>query len=278
MVKSVCKQCDKEFERDRRQKFCSRSCAACYNNRVRKDRGWTPSIEHRQKTANALRGRKGHSNHAGIKRSMRIEVPCPECSKMFVKTTKSPQKYCNRVCAVKNMGGYREGSGRSKSGYYKGIFCASTYELAWVVDRIDNDLLAKRFDGFIVYNSDRKYYPDFIDGNMIYEIKGWVTDDTELVIKDKCDAAIREGYDITVLYKDEMKLIIKKVKDIHGVVDIEELYDDFKPSITYECRMCGDEFHTNQKRPRKLIEKGHVFCSKKCSRMYVVTNKNAHIV
>lgn len=27
------------------------------------------------------------------------------------------------------IGGYRKGSGRSKHGYYKGIYCGSTYEL-----------------------------------------------------------------------------------------------------------------------------------------------------
>ena len=42
-------------------------------------------------------------------------------------------------------GGYRPGSGRAKTGYYKGIYCGSTYELAWVIYQIDNNKDFSRF-------------------------------------------------------------------------------------------------------------------------------------
>ena len=38
-------------------------------------------------------------------------------------------------------GGIREGAGRSKSGWYKGYYCNSSYELAWVIYSLDNNKL-----------------------------------------------------------------------------------------------------------------------------------------
>jgi hypothetical protein len=43
-------------------------------------------------------------------------------------------------------GGYRIGSGRSKSGYYKGIYCGSTYELCWAIHALDHNIKFSRFD------------------------------------------------------------------------------------------------------------------------------------
>ena len=72
------------------------------------------------------------------------------------------------------MGGYREGSGRSKSGYYKGIYCGSTYELCWVIYSLDHNIQFNRFPGMIEENG-LKYYPDFLldDGKTIIETKGY---------------------------------------------------------------------------------------------------------
>lgn len=90
------------------------------------------------------------------------------------KVCKKPakNKFCTRVCAGRaSVGGYRPGSGRAKTGYYKGIYCGSTYELAWVIFNIDNHIQFERFSGFIESNG-VKYFPDFIQGNTIVEIKG----------------------------------------------------------------------------------------------------------
>lgn len=40
----------------------------------------------------------------------------------------------------KSMGGYRKGSGVGKSGWYNGIYCDSSWELAYVIYHIDNNL------------------------------------------------------------------------------------------------------------------------------------------
>jgi len=51
----------------------------------------------------------------------------------------------NRV----SVGGLRNGSGRSKSGYYKEIYCGSTYELCWVIYNLDHNISFSRFSGYL---------------------------------------------------------------------------------------------------------------------------------
>lgn len=75
-------------------------------------------------------------------------------------------------------GGYRKGSGRGKSGWYKGYWCDSSWELAFVVYNLDHRILFKRntekfpylYDGRLSY-----YIPDFILGSVYIEIKGYDT-------------------------------------------------------------------------------------------------------
>ena len=43
-----------------------------------------------------------------------------------------------------NNGGYRQGSGRGKKGWYKGFFCDSSWELAYVIYCLDHNIDIKR--------------------------------------------------------------------------------------------------------------------------------------
>ena len=52
---------------------------------------------------------------------------------------------------MSKLGGYREGSGRSKSGYYNGIYCGSTYELCWVIYALDTQVKFDRFKGRVIF-------------------------------------------------------------------------------------------------------------------------------
>ncbi len=77
----------------------------------------------------------------------------------------------------KKSGGYRKGSGVGKSGWYKGYWCDSSWELAFVIYNIDHNIKFERnyskfeyvFEGKVRY-----FYPDFIlnDGSFV-EIKGY---------------------------------------------------------------------------------------------------------
>lgn len=78
---------------------------------------------------------------------------------------------------IKN-GGIRHGAGRGKKGWYKGIFCDSSWELAFVIYHMDNNINIQRNTNYRTYifeNATLKYYPDFIIDGKLFEIKGYVT-------------------------------------------------------------------------------------------------------
>ena len=82
-----------------------------------------------------------------------------------------------------NSGGIRKGAGRGKSGWYKGYWCDSTWELAWVIYHIDHNIPFTRNVISFPYeweNETHAYHPDFryIDGTFI-EVKGYITEHTK---------------------------------------------------------------------------------------------------
>ena len=155
-------------------------------------------------------------------------------------------------------GGYRPGSGRAKTGYYKGIYCGSTYELVWVIHCIDNNIAFSRFDNLLEHNGVR-YYPDFLIGNDIVEIKGYEKQDS---VDKKTDVAKFHGYNVIILRKDDLQIQFDWVKTKYQFSDIVELYDDYKPKYTLVCGVCNKSVFTNSKeRSRKQIN----FCSRQCA-------------
>lgn len=247
-----CERCGKEHDCSFGSgKFCSRACA---NSRGPRTEEFKKKVS--EKLIGNIPWNKGNNT--------KISLICAYCGKSFINY--SYRKFCSKSCADlgqdrTGQGGYREGSGRSKSGYYKGVFCGSTYELVWVIYRIDHNLLVKRFQGCIEGDG-IKYYPDFIEGDHIYEMKGvW----SESVDK-KCELAQKHGYSIDVIYKQDLQKEFDWVKQNYSYIVLEELYDDSKKDIlTYICSYCGKEFISNRKRNTK---------KKYCSRSCVGKNKS----
>lgn len=228
-------------------KYCSRACA---NSRKH-------SIATKDKISKSLSGRefmdRRGSNIIGTSKV------CKTCNKTFKIKYYSYSKYCSIQCNPK-IGGVREHSGRGKSGYYKGIYCASTYELCWVIYNIDHGIEFEPF-GKMLEGNGIKYLPDFLLGdNKIIEIKGY---HTELVDKKK-DLAESLGYKISILYKEDLKHMFEYVKTQYKCGnDFQSLYDNHKPKFTYICYNCEKEFSTNNKRKNK-----ETFCSISCARKY----------
>lgn len=114
-------------------------------------------------------------------------------------------------------GGLRKGSGRGKKGWYKGYWCDSSWELAWVIYNIDHNIIFKRnLDGFeYEYNNQiRKYYPDFIVNDTYYEIKGrrnFIGMDNENQEKIK-----QFKRNLIVLYEKDIKPYLTYVIDKYG--------------------------------------------------------------
>jgi hypothetical protein len=85
------------------------------------------------------------------------------------------------------MGGYRRGSGRGKKGWYRGHWCDSTYELAFVVWALDYEVPFVRNLEFFPYEYEGRvlhWMPDFLlaDGTYI-EIKGYLTDQARAEVR-----------------------------------------------------------------------------------------------
>lgn len=123
------------------------------------------------------------------------------------------------------MGNNNNGN-RSKKGYYKGIWCESQYELAWVIYNLDHNIKFKRFKGYYKYilpdGSIHNYFPDFIldDGSLV-EIKGYYTDLVDIKLNAVNDRKI------SILYKDDLKFIFDYVCSTYNVKKhlIYQLYD-----------------------------------------------------
>jgi len=79
----------------------------------------------------------------------------------------------------KDVGGIRHGAGRGRKGYYNGIWCDSTWELAFVVWCIDHKKDIKRNTRYFMYSYNtevHKYFPDFVVDGKLVEIKAYVNE------------------------------------------------------------------------------------------------------
>ena len=137
-------------------------------------------------------------------------------------------------------GGYREGSGRSKSGYYKGVYCGSTYELCWVIYQLDHNIKFSRFPGKLELNG-VKYYPDFLlnDGKTIVETKGYEAQES---VDKKTRVAESFGYKVNVLRKNDLQKEFNWVKQNYQYKEVFELYDGYKPKYDLLCTECANIF------------------------------------
>lgn len=272
-IDKECLTCNKKFliskfsKKDHLKKFCSRSCGAIFNN---KKRVLTEESKNKIKKSILNRIKK-----IGIWGAMKPELPifekkCIYCSKLFLPNKKQKnRKTCSTSCykhykinnMPKSLGGYREGSGRSKHGYYKGIYCGSTYELCWVIYSLDNNIKFTRFPSFLEKDG-LKYYPDFLldDKKTIIEIKGYENKES---VDRKTKLAESFGYVVNVLRKKELKHIFDYVTIKYNTKKFETLYDQYKPKHDYVCTNCGNGFSRDRK--LKTINK---FCSVKCSSHY----------
>lgn len=187
-----CEKCGKEFIVTRNirngmqltpkneKRFCSRSCA----------NGHKHTDECNKKISNTL---KMKSSWYKDGRSS-IRKHCKSCGSPLSKTNGSG--LC-RACVNKSKeyreklskgtkgkcGGLKHGSGRGKKGWYKGFFCDSSWELAYVIYNLEHEIkFTRNTEKFeYIWKDETHYYiPDFIleDGSYV-EIKGYRTTQVE---------------------------------------------------------------------------------------------------
>lgn len=227
-----CKKCGKEYSlelsennynKGKYRKFCCRSCA---NSRLLTD-------EIKQKIKSSVQ-QLVNENPELFKRYKTFV--CKNCGKEF-KTSDlrniNGNTYCSNECKNEwlnhnwkpKIGGYRKGSGHGKSGWYKGIYCDSSWELAFVIYHLDNNLQISRCSELRKYIFDNKehiYIPDFVTDEGIIEIKGYKTKQWE--------AKENQNPDVKVLYKNDIKFYLEYVVQKYGN-DYIKLYDNSNPKL-----------------------------------------------
>jgi hypothetical protein len=132
----------------------------------------------------------------------------------------------SKIAKDRNLGGYVKGSGRGKNGWYKGFWCDSSWELAWVIYNLDHGINFKRNSTGFEYSYEgniRKYYPDFIIDGFYYEIKGRKNFDS---LDEREKQKIKQfKQKLIVLYRDEMKPYLEFVISKYGK-DYIRLYEE----------------------------------------------------
>ena len=121
------------------------------------------------------------------------------------------QKISNTMKNNHESGGYRMNSGRGKKGWYKGIFCDSSWELAFVIWNIENNKSIERCKEkreYIFKGEKHIYIPDFIVEDEVVEIKGYSSKQWEEKIK--------QNPDVKVLYKNDIKPYLDYVVSKYG--------------------------------------------------------------
>jgi hypothetical protein len=156
----------------------------------------------------------GIDGAAEIKNKVLMSRSPSERAMDWEKISEDKKESIRKRCAAlgARTGGYKRGSGKGKSGWYNGIWCDSSWELAFLIYHLENNIPIKRFEGFFEYTWQgkvHKYYPDFEVEENIYELKG-ILSEREL---EKIKQAPRK---ITMLIEEDMMPYIKYVKEKYG--------------------------------------------------------------
>lgn len=159
---------------------------------------------------------------------------CEYCGNTIVHKTKS--KYCcvehmkiarhdklSKNCKTYNFGGYNPNSiKKHHHGEYKGIHCDSSWELAFVVYCLDNNISIKNCKEtrtYIINGKTKKYFPDFvINENEIIEIKGYYDINAK--------AKYEYNPDIKIYFKQELKPMLDYTVSKYGKNFWKVLYEN----------------------------------------------------
>jgi endogenous inhibitor of DNA gyrase (YacG/DUF329 family) len=218
-----CGYCNTNLEYSRRNnKFCSTKCAAIENQKFGGHKKW--DIEGKKRLSELAKKQ--------IRVKTRKSILCPHCNNNFLKTEKSKQIYCSQNCRNEYVkvngllkgkrGGYREKGGRGKQGWYKGYYCNSSWELAWVIFNLEHNIKFKRNTAgfpYVYNNKSYNFYPDFIleSTNEYFEIKGYLDNKNKAKINSF-------PFKLNVIDKHKIKMYIDYVTSKYGK-DFINLYE-----------------------------------------------------
>lgn len=200
----TCKLCGEKFykvwSKYSLSEFCSKTCSKKYSSLIKREdvnKKVSVSLKKFYKNNPNLHSHKIRNTKSLINGEKITSVQAKEeyyknpktcciCGKVIEyerKKNKTCSLECQTKCAnlTKQKNGtvfVENGQGRSKSGYYKGFFCNSTYELVYYIYMTEHGNIVERnlknydyeFEG-----KHRTYTPDFRVNGKLVEIKGYHT-------------------------------------------------------------------------------------------------------
>lgn len=230
----ICETCGKEHDgKYGSGRFCSVSCA----NKRKHSKETKLKISKGVKNSEKFLLRNDLKYHRYITIDEIPKKICPICGNQIKPTiykhytgySADFNMFCSQECYNKNIsirnvgktGGFFENTVKNyKSGWYKGIYCDSSWELAFVYYHIDNKNNISRCKEVRLYydenNKEHKFYPDFIVNGKIYEIKGR----QDKFYKYK----MQYNSDVTFIFKEDIKLYLDYIINKIGV-DFIKIYD-----------------------------------------------------
>lgn len=246
----ICKnpKCQKHFTWNDHpySEFCSKSCATSYSGSCANPKNISFGTKNANKRLHVIQCSK-------CKKDLKVSLcvtkklcddclsftgKCCICGKDFITKNRRRKTCCKeheKVLRAKSFsdnqkithscGGYRKGAGHGKKGWYKGYWCDSSWELAWVIYNLDHGIKFERCKEKFEYEFEGKkhnYYPDFkLEDGTYIEIKGYQYPNWK---------AKREQISIPlkIFYQEDIQKIVNYVKNKYGSNWIE-LYDNSKP-------------------------------------------------
>ena len=233
----TCNQCGKvfttsltEYQYHKRTKFyCSRACA----NTRRHNTDTCAKISKSLLNFNSL-------HHPKTQHEPRYCVVCGAilckqaklgyCRKCIYKSPEFRRRVSEGSKCSEKTGGYRINSTFGHHGWYKGYYCDSSWELAYVIYNLEHDIAFQRnHDKFkyIYEHKEHAYLPDFIADDVYIEIKGRWTDKWQA----KLDQFPKDKK-LVVLTRPDMKPYLDYTISKYGRNFIS-LYEDKTDKIDY---------------------------------------------
>lgn len=227
---------------------------------------------------------KSYEERFGVERAKEIKNKVSKSLKKCYETYSSSEANERRIEKIKktaaerhSIGGLRKGSGRGKKGWYKGYYCDSTWELAYVIYNLEHGVSFSRNRkpfNYVFENNTKRYYPDFLlETGEYVEVKGYYTKQFAAKIEQ-----FPKEHTLIIYDKNGIKPFLEYVINKYGK-DFCSLYENAKPKpqpkepkqkavrsprtkrekstrkkVERFCEMCGCQLFSEQKR----------FCSHEC--------------
>ena len=240
VIKQCCPKCGNEFEirileslfkRNKYNKFCSQSCAngKIWSEEHKRLLSETNKNSEKVKQANIINLEKlrlsGNSRGLGKSKcstNKSYTFTCLYCGEMGEEHNYRKNRKYHPSCWKKASGGIRKGSSRGKSGLYKGYWCDSSYELAYLIFCLEHSISIERNKQSFAYVYKLKqhlFFPDFRVNGKLTEIKNYRSDLTDAKL-----LSVTEPIDI--YYKDTIQFALEYVIGKYGK-NFVDLYEKF---------------------------------------------------